>query len=102
MEYANPDVLVSTEWLEEHRGDPNLRVVDASHAMPSMKTDARAEYEAQHIPGSVYFDIDDVADDQSPLPHMLPTPENFLIMVGKLGLDNESSIVVYDGFGAWT
>lgn len=102
MEYANPDALVSTDWLAEHLDDPNLRVIDASHAMPSMDMDARAEYHARHIPGAVFFDIDEIADVRSPLSHMLPPPERFISMVGKLGLGSDSSIVVYDAVGGYS
>ncbi|MGE5546265.1 MAG: 3-mercaptopyruvate sulfurtransferase [Solirubrobacterales bacterium] len=99
MTYANPDALVSTEWLQDHLSAPDVRVVDASFYLPIQNRDAREEYEAEHIPGAVFFDIDEIADSNSDLPHMLPPPEKFASKVRKLGLGNGNKIVIYDGTG---
>jgi thiosulfate/3-mercaptopyruvate sulfurtransferase len=96
MTYARPDALVSTEWLASHLSAPDVRIVDASFYLPAQKRDPKAEFAAQHIPGAVYFDIDDIADSESPLPHMLPSPEKFSSRVRKLGLGDGNKIVVYD------
>lgn len=100
MSYVNSDALVSTDWLAEHLEAPDVRVIDASWHMPAAKRDPRAEYEAQHIPGAVFFDIDDIADSDSDLPHMLPPPEKFAARVRKLGLGDGNRIVAYDTTGA--
>jgi thiosulfate/3-mercaptopyruvate sulfurtransferase len=97
--YVNPEALVGTEWLAERLKAPDIRIVDASWYMPAQKRDAKAEYQAEHIPGAVFFDIDDIADDSSGLPHMLPSPEKFSSRVRKLGLGDGSRIVIYDGSG---
>ncbi|MBI5165114.1 MAG: 3-mercaptopyruvate sulfurtransferase [Magnetospirillum sp.] len=99
MEYANPDVLVSTEWLEAHLSAPDVRVADASYYLPIQNRDARGEYEDEHIPGAVFFDIEDIADSTSQWPHMLPPPEKFASKVKKLGLGNGNKVVLYDGTG---
>lgn len=91
--------LVSTEWLERNLGTPDLRVVDASYYLPVENGDARKEYDQEHIPGAVFFDIDDIKDSQNPLPHMLPAPEVFSAKVRKLGLGDGMRIVVYDRKG---
>jgi thiosulfate/3-mercaptopyruvate sulfurtransferase len=96
MTYARPDALVSTEWLGPHLGAPDVRVVDGSFYLPAQKRDPKAEFARQHIPGAVFFDIDEIADTASPLPHMLPPPEKFSSRVRKLGLGDGSKIVVYD------
>ena len=75
MEYARPDALVSTEWLAEHLDAPDIRIVDGSFYLPAQKRDPKAEFANQHIPGSVFFDIDEIADTSSPLPHMMPPVE---------------------------
>ena len=93
---AAPEALVSTEWLAEHLGSPDVRVVDATWHLPNQGRDARAEYAAAHIPGAVYFDIDDISDESSSLPHMLPSPAKFSSRVRKLGLGDGVRIVVYD------
>jgi len=78
---------------------PDVRVVDARYYLPHEGLDPRAEYEAHHIPGAVFFDIDEIADSASPLPHMLPPPEKFSARVRKLGLGDGVRIVVYDQRG---
>ena len=99
--HDNP-ALVDTEWLAAHLAAPDVRVADASYYLPNEGLDPRAEYEAQHIPGAVFFDIDDIADSDSPLPHMLPSPENFSSKVRRLGLGDGVRIVVYDQRGIWS
>ena len=81
MSASTPDdlkTLVSTEWLAAHLKDPDLRIFDASWYLPDAGRDALAEYKAQHIPGAHYFDIDDVSDARSELPHMAPPVEKFM------------------------
>jgi len=99
MTYANPEALVSTEWLAAHLQAPDVRVVDASWFMPAAGRNPREEYDAAHIPGAVFFDVDEIADLNSPLPHMLPPPEKFASRVRKLGLGNGNKVVVYDSTG---
>ncbi|MBF0560896.1 MAG: sulfurtransferase [Alphaproteobacteria bacterium] len=99
MDYANSDGIVSTEWLETHLYAPDVRVVDASFWQPSMQRDAKSEYADCHLPNAMYFDIDIIADANSGLPHMLPTPKNFAAMVGKMGLGDGQRIIAYDGVG---
>ena len=96
MAYARPDALVSTEWLAERLNAPDVRIVDASFYLPAQKRDPKAEFAQQHIPGAVYFDIDEIADTSNPLPHMLPPPEKFAARVRTLGLGDGNKIVVYD------
>ena len=91
--------FVSTEWLAEHLGDPNVAIVDGSFYLPALKRDASAEYLAAHIPGAVQFDIDAIADHSTNLPHMLPSADAFAAAVGKLGIHDGMTIVVYDGAG---
>jgi thiosulfate/3-mercaptopyruvate sulfurtransferase len=100
------DALVSTEWLAANLGAPDLRLVDASWHLPTLKRDAKAEYRAAHIPGAVFFDIDEIADLDQSLPHMLPSPEKFASRMRKLGLGDGNRIVVYNNgpagaFRAW-
>jgi len=99
MAYKNPQALVSTEWLAEHQSAPDVRIVDASWYLPSENRDPKAEYAERHIAGAVYFDIDDIADTDDPLPHMLPSPEKFASRVRRLGLGDGNRIIVYDGSG---
>ncbi len=93
------DPLVSTAWLAERLGAPDLLVLDGSYYLPTQNRDAQAEYLAGHIPGAARFDIDAVKDVDSPLPHMLPSPEAFAAMAGALGIGDGMTIVVYDGAG---
>jgi len=94
--------FVSTEWLAAHLGDPHVVVVDGSWHLATTGRNARAEYDAAHIPGAVFFDIDAIADRGNPLPHMLPTAEQFARDVGALGIGNGDRIVVYDTLGLFS
>src|SRR5258707_13380052 len=96
MEYARPDALVGTEWLAKHLDAPDIRLVDGSFYLAAQKRNPKAEFANQHIPGSVFFDIDEIADSANPLPHMLPPAEKFSSRVRKLGLGDGNKIVVYD------
>jgi thiosulfate/3-mercaptopyruvate sulfurtransferase len=91
--------LVTTEWLAARLGDPGLVVVDGSFYLPAMNRNAVAEHRSGHIPGAVFFDIDQVADQATDLPHMLPSPEQFAAQMGALGIGESDTIVVYDGHG---
>lgn len=93
------DCLVSAEWLQQHRGEPDLQLIDCSVHMPNANRDARAEYLAGHIPGAAFLGIDEVSDPRSDLPHMLPDGERFARMVGALGIGNADRVVVYDTRG---
>jgi thiosulfate/3-mercaptopyruvate sulfurtransferase len=93
--------LVSTEWLEGHLTAPDVVVVDGSYYLPTMKRNARQEYLDAHIPGAVFFDIEEVADHATDLPHMLPKPEAFSSAVRDLGIGDGQTIVVYDGIGLY-
>jgi thiosulfate/3-mercaptopyruvate sulfurtransferase len=94
--------LVTTEWLAANLGAPGLVVVDGSFYLPAMKRDAAAEYLAGHIPGAIRFDIDEIADHSTDLPHMLPSSEDFAIAAGRLGIGNQDTIVAYDGHGMFS
>lgn len=100
MSGAGP--LVSTAWLAERLDAPDIRVADASWYLPQAGRDARAEYRAAHIPRAVFFDIEELSDETSALPHMLPPPAKFASRMRKLGLGDGHLIVVYDGQGVYS
>lgn len=91
--------LVSTEWLAARLGHAGLRVLDASWYLPTSGRDAKAEYDAGHIPGALFFDLDASSDPDSSLPHMLPTADQFAERMSTLGLHDADDLVVYDGSG---
>ena len=90
------DAVVKTEWLAKHLGESDLRVVDGTWHMPQAKRDARVEFEAAHVPGATFFDIDAVSDRSTTLPHMLPPAAQFEAAVGALGIGSSDRVVVYD------
>jgi thiosulfate/3-mercaptopyruvate sulfurtransferase len=90
------DPVVTTAWLAQHLGEPDLRILDGSWHMPHLERDPRAEFEAAHLPGAAFFDIDAIADHTTSLPHMLPTAEAFAAAVGALGVGSGDRVVVYD------
>ncbi|MCV6548020.1 MAG: 3-mercaptopyruvate sulfurtransferase [Cohaesibacter sp.] len=94
--------LVSTEWLESHLKSPDVVVLDGSWYLPHMERDAIAEYEKTHIPGALFFDIDQIADLSSDLPHMLPSAVQFSSAMRKMGIGDGQRIVIYDGMGLFS
>jgi len=98
----DPKTLVSTTWLAAHLRDPDLRVLDASWYLPAAGRDARAEYAAAHIPGARFFDIDEISDQRSALPHMAPPPEKFISRMRAMGVGDGHQVVVYDGSGLFS
>jgi thiosulfate/3-mercaptopyruvate sulfurtransferase len=99
MAYADPDALVSTEWLAAHLRDPHIRVVDASFKLPGTTPTAREDYDRGHIPGAVFFDIDDITQPDTSLPHMIPPPDLFARKMEALGIGDDDRVVVYDSVG---
>ena len=88
----DPQVLVSTDWLFSRLSDPEIRILDATWYLPNIDRDAKAEYDECHIPNSRYFDIDDISDHRSDLPHMVPPVEKFMSKVRKLGVGDGHQI----------
>lgn len=94
--------LVETDWLAEHLGTPDVVVLDASWHLPAAERDPKQEFLDRHIPGALFFDIDEIADTDDPLPHMLPSPEKFSARVRKMGIGDGKRVVVYDSLGLFT
>ena len=98
----DPKTLVSTDWLGRHLADPDLRILDASWYLPDAGRDAKAEYQAAHIPGARFFDIDEISDQRSALPHMAPPPEKFISRMRAMGVGDGHQVVIYDGSGLFS
>ncbi len=98
----DPKTLVSTAWLAAHLKDPDLRIFDASWYLPDMGRDAKAEYAAGHIPGARFFDIDEISDHRSEMPHMAPPVEKFMSRMRAMGVGDGHQVVVYDGAGLFS
>src|SRR5215831_2849913 len=99
MPYARPEALVGSEWLAAHLDDPHVRVVDSSFKLPGITPTAREDYDKGHIPGAVFFDIDDICEPGTSLPHMIPSAELFARKIGALGIGDDDRVVVYDSAG---
>jgi len=96
------NTLVSTDWLYDHLSAPDVRIVDGSWYLPDAHRDPKQEYDNSHIPGAVFFDIDEICDTDSALPHMLPPPEKFSSRVRRMGLGDGNRVIVYDGAGLFS
>ncbi len=94
--------IVETQWLAENLNAPGLVLLDGSMHLPTSGRNARKEYEGTHIPGTLYFDIDEISDKTNPLPHMLPKPEQFAAQIGRMGIGNDNRVVVYDSEGLYS
>jgi len=95
MTHENP-YIVSADWLHQHLGEPDIRIVDASWGLPAAGFDALGHFEAVHIPGSVFFDQDEIVDKASRLPHTIPPAQEFAAHVGALGISEKHKIIVYE------
>ncbi|WP_306154257.1 3-mercaptopyruvate sulfurtransferase [Roseovarius sp. MMSF_3281] len=102
MAQDDPKTIVSTDWLASHLKDPDLRVLDGTWFMPSEGRDAKAEYAQAHIPGARFFDIDDISDNRSDLPHMVPPVEKFMSRMRAMGVGDGHQVVVYDAHGLFS
>ncbi len=102
MSAPDRDPMVSTDWLASRLDAPDLVVIDATWLMLGSPRDARAEYADRHIPGAEYFDIDEVSDHASDLPHMLPDPADFAVRVRRMGIEPDTRVVVYDAEGLFS
>ena len=100
MTYRNPDALVSTDWLAAHLDDPSVHLIDATFHLPTAGRDGNAEFLQNHIPGAQRFDIEDICDPDSSLPHMLPDAATFAVKVRALGIDSRHKVVAYDVYDA--
>jgi thiosulfate/3-mercaptopyruvate sulfurtransferase len=98
---SNP-FLVTTDWLADRIGSRELAVVDGSWHMPASRRDGFAEYRIAHIPGAVFFDVDEISDHSSDLPHMMPPPEAFALHMARLGIGDGMKVVVYDAIGLYS
>jgi len=99
MPYAHPEALVDTEWLAAHLDDPHIRIVDSSFKLPGIAPTAREDYDRGHIPGAVFFDIDEIAEPGTSLLHMIPSPELFARKMEQLGIGDDDRVIVYDSAG---
>ena len=93
---------MSTDWLAAHLGEADLAIIDATWFMPGSGRDAKAEYGGAHIPGAVFFDIDEISDRETSIPHMLSTPAEFAVAARRLGVSRTSRVVAYDGHGLFS
>ena len=96
MEYVHPEALVSTEWLANNLDASDIVVIDASFHLAAANRNAKEEYDGGHIPGSVFFDIDDIADSDTDLPHMIPSAAKFSSRMRSLGIGSENHVIAYD------
>jgi thiosulfate/3-mercaptopyruvate sulfurtransferase len=94
--------FVTTEWLAARLADPTIVILDGSWFLPTANRRPYEEYLAGHIPGAVYFDMDEIADKSTGLPHMLPSAEVFAREVGALGIGDGMTIVIYDESGLFS
>ena len=102
MTTSDPNLLVSADWLAERLAAPDIRILDASLYLPGDGRNGYREYRKAHIPGARFFDIDDIADIHSPLPHMLPPVEKFVSRVRRMGIGDGHRVIVYDQQGLFS
>jgi thiosulfate/3-mercaptopyruvate sulfurtransferase len=97
---STDDPLVTTDWLDSHLNDPNVKIIDASYKMPGVQPLPSDDFLTAHIPGAVFFDVNAIADPNDLRPHMYPSAEQFARDVSALGISSDDTVVAYDS-GAW-
>ena len=100
MSYARPEAIVEPAWLSKHLKNPNIVIIDASFHLPTSNRDPKKEYVSVHIPGAVFFDINEIADQKVDLPHMLPNQNDFESKIGTLGISENTHVICYDTNGS--
>jgi 3-deoxy-D-manno-octulosonate 8-phosphate phosphatase KdsC-like HAD superfamily phosphatase len=94
--------LVNTDWLRKNLLSDNIKILDCSWHMPNSERSGKLEFEACHIPGSIFFDIDEFSDKKSSFPHTVLPDDKFSQMISDLGISNQDHIVVYDTLGIFS
>lgn len=102
MTTTGREVLVETDWLADHLSAPDLVVLDASWHLPTQNRSGRQEFLAEHIPGAQFFDLDELSDEKSDLPHMLPSTVKFASRMKEMGIGDGVRLVVYDSSGIFS
>ena len=86
--------LVDTNWLEKNI--EQVKIIDCSWHMPSENRNPEKEFEEEHIPNAVFFDLDKNSKQDTDLPHMLPKEDAWNKIVSKLGVSKNDQIIIYD------
>ncbi len=102
MPFTSKSWIVETDWLAERLDAPGLVVLDGTWHLPTANRDPRAEFMAEHIPGALFFDIDDLSDETTNLPHMLPSAAKFASRMKRIGVGDGMKVVVYDTYGLFS
>ena len=92
----NNTLFIQPQTLKKICDSPNIKILDATFFLPDSGLDAEEEYKKKHIPNSIFFDINKIADPKNPLPHMIPSKEIFSMMMQNLGINNQDKIIIYD------
>lgn len=97
-------LVTSKSLTEALRAQGKMRILDTTWFLPKLRRSAKSEFKKKHIPGAAFFDIDQCCDKTSPLDHMLPSEKIFADYVGRLGVENDTHVVVYDAseFGSFS
>lgn len=102
MTQPTDKAFIDCQWLSDHLGDADIKLLDGSWYLPGQQRNAKSEFLARRIPGARFFDIDAIADASTGLPHMLPSPEGFSAAAESMGINNDDWIIVYDGIGLFS
>lgn len=98
-----PSALVTIEWLHKHIDHENLVLLDSSWHMPNVNRDGKLEWINERIPGALFFDFDrEICDRNTHLPHMMPSAADFQQSAQNLGINQNSTLIVYDSLGIFS
>jgi len=94
--------LVETNWLKENLNNPEVKIIDGSWHMPGSGLNATEIFKKQHIPNSIFIDLEEISDQNSDLPHMMPTEKDFSKKISSYGIKNDDQLIIYDAHGIFS
>ncbi len=102
MNNGNSEYLIETDWLMQNLQNPDISIIDATWYLPGTPEDPCQQYQTSRIPGAVFFNIDEIANKETDLPHMLPTEEAFSSAVSDMNINNSDHVIIYDRLGIFS
>ena len=94
--------LIEIDWLKENLNDPQIKIIDGTWPMPTRGLNAFEIFKEKHIPNAVFIDLEEISNQNSNLPHMMPEKDYFSKKISSLGINNNDHLVIYDMYGMFS
>ena len=94
--------LIEIDWLKKNLNNPQIKIIDGTWHMPGNELDGFDVFKEKHIPNSIFIDLEEISDQNSVLPHMMPDEKHFSEKISSLGISNNDNLIVYDMYGMFS